>query len=108
MKVEFLAIGGVSHELGCPPFSSSKGRWLDQIMAKIVNVHEAKSRLSRQLDKAHAGSEIIFDKAGKPYARLMLLAASPAGRQPGRLRGRLGVGFFEPLPAEDLGAWESH
>ena len=75
-------------------------------MAEIVNVHEAKTHLSRLLDEAHAGKEIILAKAGKPYARLMPLAASPAGRQPGRLRGRLGAGFFEPLPAEELDAWE--
>lgn len=40
----------------------------------IVNVHEAKTQLSRLLEKAHAGQEIILAKAGKPYARLMPLA----------------------------------
>lgn len=75
-------------------------------MSKVVNVHEAKTHLSRLLDEAHAGTEIILAKAGKPYARLVPLAAAPASRQPGRLTGRLGAGFFEPLPADELDAWE--
>lgn len=72
-------------------------------MSTIVNVHEAKTHLSRLLDKAHAGEEIIVAKAGKPYARLVPLQ-SP--RQPGGLAGRLGDEFFEPLPADELAAWE--
>lgn len=76
------------------------------MMSKIVNVHEAKTHLSRLLDEAHAGKEIILAKAGKPYARLMPLATAPQGRQPGRLPGRLGTEFFEPLPEDELDAWE--
>lgn len=76
-------------------------------MPKIVNVHEAKTHLSRLLDEAHAGKEIILAKAGKPYARLMPLATTPAARRPGRLPGRLGASFFEPLPVDELDAWES-
>ena len=72
---------------------------------KLVNVHEAKTHLSRLLERAHAGEEIILAKAGKPYARLMPLA--PAGsRRPGRLPGLVvGPEFFEPLPEEELTAW---
>jgi prevent-host-death family protein len=75
-------------------------------MARIVNVHEAKTHLSRLLDQAHAGQEIILAKAGKPYARLVPLATSPAQRRPGRLAGRVGDAFSEPLPPEELHAWE--
>ena len=57
-------------------------------------------------DRAHAGQEIILAKAGKPYARLVPLAAAPASRQPGRLAGRVGDEFFDPLPADELAAWE--
>ena len=39
----------------------------------IVNVHEAKTHLSRLMEKAHNGEEIILAKAGKPYARLVPL-----------------------------------
>jgi prevent-host-death family protein len=75
-------------------------------MPLIVNVHEAKTQLSRLLEQAHAGQEIILAKAGKPYARLMPLAREPARRKPGRLAGRVGDAFFEPLPPEELDAWE--
>jgi prevent-host-death family protein len=68
---------------------------------KTVNVHEAKTHLSRLLDRAHAGEEIIIAKGGKPYARLLPLPAQAAKRQPGTLRGLVEVpdAFFEPLPS---------
>lgn len=75
-------------------------------MSAMVNVHEAKTHLSRLLEQAHAGHEIILAKAGKPYARLMPLAKEPARRRAGRLAGRLGDAFFEPLPADELASWE--
>lgn len=75
-------------------------------MAIIVNVQEAKTHLSRLMEQAHAGQEIILAKAGKPYARLVPLEASSAARRPGRLQGRLGDEFFEPLPDDELRAWE--
>ena len=75
-------------------------------MPVIVNVHDAKTHLSRLLDQAHAGQEIILAKAGKPWARLMPLAETPPKRVPGRLAGRLGEAFFEPLPDAELDAWE--
>ena len=75
-------------------------------MQQIVNVHEAKTHFSRLLDQAHAGQEIILAKNGQPYARLVPLAAEPARRQPGRLRGQVDEAFFEPLPEAELAAWE--
>jgi prevent-host-death family protein len=74
-------------------------------MTITVNVHEAKTHLSRLLEQAHAGEEIILAKAGKPYARLVPLRSEPPRRRPGRLPGRLGDEFFEPLPASELDAW---
>ena len=75
-------------------------------MMLTVNVHEAKTHLSKLLEQAHAGQEIILAKAGKPDARLMPLAPPPARRQPGRLAGRVTDAFFDPLPPEELDAWE--
>lgn len=69
------------------------------------NVHEAKTQLSKLLDRAHAGEEIIIAKGGKPYARLVPLEA-PKDRKPGLLKGKLDPRFFEPLPNEELDAWE--
>lgn len=52
---------------------------------KTFNVHDAKTHLSRLIDRAHAGEEIVIAKAGKPYARLMPLPQVSQGpRQPGR------------------------
>jgi prevent-host-death family protein len=50
-------------------------------MTRIVNVHEAKTHLSRLLEQAHAGEEIILAKSGKPYARRA--PAGSAGRTGG-------------------------
>ena len=72
-----------------------------------VNVHEAKSQLSRLLERAHQGEEIIIAKNGRPYARLVAIEPTPP-RQLGFLRGSFVVGpeFFEPLSDEDLALWE--
>ena len=73
--------------------------------SKVVNVHDAKTQLSQLLERAHAGEEIILAKAGKPYARLGPL--EPVTERPlGFLSGSTGPEFFEPLPEEELGAWE--
>lgn len=71
----------------------------------VINVHEAKTQLSKLLDRAHAGEEVIISKGGKPYARLVPLEA-PAARKPGFLKGTLGSAFFEPLPEDELSGWE--
>lgn len=75
-------------------------------MTTIVNVHEAKTHFSRLLEQAHRGQEIIVAKAGKPYARLLPLANAVVQRQPGRLAGTVDDAFFEPLPDEEVRAWE--
>lgn len=70
-----------------------------------VSVHQAKTHLSRLLEQVHAGQEIVITKNGKPFARLSPLR--PAGpRRPGLLSGSVGEEFFEPLPPEELEAWE--
>ena len=78
-------------------------------MATMVNVHEAKTNFSRLLDLAHAGEEIIVAKAGKPYARLLPLASPLRARKPGELKhlfkGRPSDEIFDPLPADELAAW---
>lgn len=75
-------------------------------MSLIVNVHEAKTHFSKLLERAHQGEEVIVAKAGKPYARLVPLAETAPERRPGRLAGRVDDAFFEPLPEEELEAWE--
>jgi prevent-host-death family protein len=72
----------------------------------IVNVHEAKTHLSRLLERAHAGEEIVIAKNGKPFARLVPLEQGQQ-RKPGLLKGKLEGDLFAPLPEEELEAWES-
>lgn len=72
----------------------------------MVNVHEAKTQLSRLLEAASRGEEVVIARHGEPVARLVPISAT--GRTPGlaRGRGRLTSAFFEPLPDEILGAFE--
>ncbi len=58
-------------------------------MSTMVNVHDAKTHLSRLLDRAAAGEEIVVARAGRPVARLVALAADRPPRLPGRLRGKI-------------------
>ena len=64
----------------------------------IVNVHEAKTHLSRLLERVIEGEEIVIARSGKPVARLVPIGTEP--RTPGRLKGRIRVGrdFDAPLP----------
>lgn len=71
-----------------------------------INVHEAKTKFSSLLERAHAGEEIIVAKAGKPYARLVPLEPQQE-REPGRYADDVPDSFFEPLPEEELEAWET-
>ncbi len=73
-------------------------------MTTTVNIHEAKINLSKLLDRAHEGEEIIITKAGKPLAKLAPLG-KPRERIPGLANGRVTEAFFEPLPPEELEAW---
>jgi len=77
---------------------------------KIVNVHEAKTHFSKLLERAHAGEEIILAKAGKPYAKLVPIDATPkAKRTPGglKLTGEIPDSvWFDPMPEDELALWE--
>ena len=72
----------------------------------MVNVHEAKTHLSRLLDRVRHGEEIIIAKNGEPYARLCALEPRPR-RRPGILKGKVDDTLFEPLPESELEAWET-
>lgn len=63
-----------------------------------VNIHQAKTHLSRLVERAAAGEEILIAKNGRPMAKLTPINAEP--RKPGRLKGRIRVrsDFDAPLP----------
>ena len=71
----------------------------------IVNVYEAKTYLSKLLARAHTGEEIIIAKAGKPYAKLVPLSPVKE-RVPGIAKGAVTDSIFEPLPEDELKAWD--
>jgi prevent-host-death family protein len=75
-------------------------------MVKVLNLYEAKSRLSALVEEASAGTEIIIAKAGVPRARLVPVKAS-ARRRPGGSKGRIRIAadFDAPLPADVLAAF---
>ncbi len=74
--------------------------------SQVVNVHEAKTHLSKLLSRVEAGEEIVIARAGKPCARLV--PCEPRRRRtPGRIRGiTVPPEFFDPLPDDELAAWE--
>jgi len=75
-------------------------------MATVLNLYDAKTRLSALVEEAAAGAEIIIAKAGKPRAKLV--AIRPATRrQPGRAKGRIWIAadFDAPLPDAVLDAF---
>jgi prevent-host-death family protein len=74
-----------------------------------INIHEAKTHLSRLVDRAAVGEDIVIARAGKPVARLTSLesAANAGPRQPGMFPGlTVPDSFFEPLREDELSAWE--
>ncbi len=70
-----------------------------------INIQDAKAQLSRMVDAAMLGEEVIIAKAGKPFVRLVPIDAPP--RVPGAAKGhnRLTPAFFDPLPEDELSAW---
>jgi prevent-host-death family protein len=75
---------------------------------QTINIHEAKTHLSRLLKQVAEGEEIIIAKAGQAVARLVPLAAAPKKRQLGLLKGKLNVpeDFDAPLTDGDLALFE--
>jgi prevent-host-death family protein len=73
-----------------------------------VNVHDAKTHLSRLLERVATGEEIVLAKAGRPVARLVPYVPEVRERQPGSARGDVAVSadFDAPLPGEIRQAFE--
>lgn len=75
---------------------------------ETVNMHQAKSQLSRLVERVSAGEEIIIARAGKPVARLAPLEQSGKPRTPGLLKGKIWISkdFDAPLPDDLLELFE--
>ncbi len=72
-----------------------------------ITVHRAKTTLSRLIERALAGEEIIIARGAVPAVRLVPIAVRKPKRQFGAMRGRARVtpAFFEPLSAKEVARW---
>jgi len=77
-------------------------------MIQQVNIHEAKTQLSRLIELTQTGQEFIIAKAGKPVARLTPIERGKPPRRLGLLDGQIRVpdDFNAPLPEAVLDAFE--
>ena len=76
---------------------------------KQVTIHAAKTHLSRLIEEAASGEEVVIARDRVPVARLVPVKPPERKRRVGALKGRLKVpaSFSEPLPDSELDAWES-
>jgi prevent-host-death family protein len=73
-----------------------------------VTIHNAKTNLSRLIEQACAGEEVVIARGNLPVVRLVPISAPKKGRIFGALKGQLTVpaSFFDPLPEDELSVWE--
>ena len=78
------------------------------VMSVEVNVHEAKTHLSRLLEQAMSGEEVIISRSGKPLVRLTPVISAPVERKLGTAKGLFVVpdDFDAPLSDEILNEFE--
>ena len=73
----------------------------------VINVYEAKTKLSELLERTSRGEEFVLGRAGRPVARLVPYRPQRNPRLPGRLAGRITVApDFDTTPDEILDAFE--
>jgi len=77
-------------------------------MTEVVNMHQAKSSLSRLVERALAGEEIIIGRKGEPLVKLVPVTKERKRRIPGRYKGKIWIApdCFEPISEEELSLWE--
>ena len=77
-------------------------------MKRIHSIHDAKTNLSRLVERACAGEDIVIARGKTPVVKLTPVLSDVPRRQFGAMKGRARVtrAFFEPLPEEELAAWD--
>lgn len=70
-----------------------------------VNMHEAKTQLSRLVERALNGEEVVIARAGKPLVRMVPVGKGRKRRLGGFVTGKLTDAFFDPLPDDELERW---
>ncbi len=73
----------------------------------VVTVHEAKTNLSKLIAEVIAGGEVVIARGTVPAVRLVPVG-QPGKRRFGALRGKIAIDsrFNEPLPDDELAAWQ--
>ena len=76
-------------------------------MKKFHSIHAAKTQLSRLIERACAGEEVVIARGKTPVVKLVRADREAPARRFGSMRGRARVtkAFFDPLPPEELDAW---
>lgn len=74
----------------------------------VTTIHEAKTNLSRLIEKAERGEEVVIARGKQPVVRLVAIAKHSGKRPLGLFKGKYKIGpeFFDPLPQDELDAWE--
>ena len=77
-------------------------------MKTIVNMHEAKTQLSKLVAKVLAGEDVIIAKSGTPVVRIVPVHDHPKPRTPGQYAGKIHIAddFDAPLPPDCMDAFE--
>ena len=76
-------------------------------MTEIVNMHQAKSSLSRLVERALAGEDVVIARNGEPLVRLVPVPKQREPRVPGRMKGQIWVApDFDQMSEEELKDWE--
>jgi prevent-host-death family protein len=101
VSTDLLPAGGRIALLSHDPAKSESGcsdlqRHHEQLCRKerhlqLVNVHEAKTQLSKLLDRVAAGEEVVIARHGKPVAKLSPMAEELPPRKPGILKGKIWI-----------------
>jgi prevent-host-death family protein len=71
-------------------------------MPDSVNIHDAKTHLSRLVERVEAGEEVVIARAGRPVARLVPFRGRTSRRVPGAWRGRVRIAADFDAPDEEL------
>ena len=77
-------------------------------MSATVNMHEAKTSLSRLVERALAGEEVVIARNGEPLVKLVPVPKERKPRIPGRYKGQIWIApdCFDPMTEEELALWE--
>jgi prevent-host-death family protein len=76
-------------------------------MTEVVNMHQAKSSLSRLVERALAGEDVVIARNGEPLVRLVPIPKKREPRVPGRMKGQIWIApDFDEMSEEELKDWE--